>query len=40
MKKLVSGAFAAALLGSAALPALAADLPSTKAAPVLAQIDD
>jgi outer membrane protein len=40
MKKLICGAFAAALLGSAALPALAADLPSTKAAPVLAPIDD
>src|SRR6266571_6925633 len=36
MKKLICGAFAAALLGSAALPALAADLPSTKSAPVFA----
>ena len=35
MKKLICGVFAAALLGSAALPALAADLPSVKSAPVL-----
>ena len=40
MKKLICGAFAAALLGSAALPALAADLPSVKSAPVYAPIDD
>ena len=40
MKKLICGAFAAALLGSAALPALAADLPSAKSAPVFAPIDD
>ncbi len=40
MKKLVCGAFAAALLGSLAAPAFAADLPSTKAAPVYAPIDD
>jgi outer membrane protein len=33
MKKLVCGAFAAALLGSLAAPAFAADLPSTKSAP-------
>ncbi len=38
MKKIVSGAFAAALLSSLAAPALAADLPSTKSAP-LAPID-
>jgi len=36
MKNLICGAFAAALLGSAAMPALAADLPSTKSAPVYA----
>jgi outer membrane protein len=40
MKKLVCGVFAAALIGSAALPALAADLPSVKSAPVYAPIDD
>lgn len=40
MKNIICGAFAVALLGSAALPAFAADLPSTKAAPVLAPIDD
>jgi outer membrane protein len=40
MKKLVCGAFAAALLGSVAAPAFAADLPSTKSAPVFAPIDD
>ncbi len=40
MKKLVCGAFAAALLGTLAAPALAADLPSTKSAPVFAPIDD
>jgi outer membrane protein len=40
MKNIVCGAFAAALLGSAALPVLAADLPSTKAAPVYAPIDE
>jgi outer membrane protein len=39
MKKLICGAFAAALLGSAALPAFAADLPSTKAAPVYAPVE-
>jgi outer membrane protein len=40
MKKLVCGAFAAALLGTLAVPAFAADLPSKKSAPVLAPIDD
>ncbi len=40
MKNLVCGAFAAALLGSLALPAFAADLPSTKSAPVFAPIDN
>jgi outer membrane protein len=39
MKKIVCGAFAAALLGCLAAPAFAADLPSTKSAP-LAPIDD
>jgi outer membrane protein len=39
MKKLICGAFAAALLGSAALPAFAADLPSTKSAPVYAPVE-
>jgi outer membrane immunogenic protein len=34
MKKIVCGAFAVALLGSVAAPALAADLPSRKEAPV------
>jgi outer membrane protein len=40
MKNLVCGAFAAALLGSLAAPAFAADLPSTKGAPVYAPIDE
>lgn len=40
MKKLVCGAFAAALLGSLSAPAFAADLPSTKSAPVYAPVDD
>jgi outer membrane protein len=40
MKKLVCGAFAAALLGTLAAPAFAGDLPSTKSAPVYAPIDD
>jgi outer membrane protein len=39
MKKIVSGAFAAALLSTVAVPAFAADLPSMKAAPVLPVID-
>ncbi|MCW2315521.1 outer membrane protein [Rhodoblastus acidophilus] len=39
MKQIVSGAFAAALLASVAVPAFAADLPSTKAAPALPAID-
>jgi outer membrane protein len=39
MKNFVFGAFAAALLGTVALPAFAADLPSTKAAPTLS-LDD
>ncbi len=40
MKKLVCGAFAAALLSTVAAPAFAADLPSTKSAPVFAPVDD
>ena len=40
MKKLVCGAFAAALLGAVAAPAFAGDLPSTKSAPVFAPIDE
>ena len=40
MKKLVCGAFAAALLSTVAAPAFAADLPSTKSAPVFAPIDN
>jgi outer membrane protein len=39
MKKIVSGAFAAALLSTVAVPAFAADLPSMKAAPALPAID-
>ncbi len=35
MKKIVAGAFAAALLSTVAVPAFAADLPSTKSAPSL-----
>ena len=39
MKNIVLGAFSAALLASVALPAVAADLPSTKSAPTLT-VDD
>jgi outer membrane protein len=40
MKKLVSGAFAAALLATVAVPAFAGDLPSSKSAPLAPVVDD